>query len=91
MSLPPRRYDEVAEILAEGVERSRRCPRRDPSLQRHGAVTRSPPTPHRRPATGRRCSAALAERGYEPAIGADGVVRLRNCPFDRLGARTIAS
>lgn len=26
----------------------------------------------------------LAERGYEPFRDADGVVRLRNCPFDRL-------
>ena len=32
----------------------------------------------------RRSSATLAERGYEPAVDADGVVRLRNCPFDRL-------
>jgi predicted ArsR family transcriptional regulator len=26
----------------------------------------------------------LAERGYEPFHDEDGVIRLRNCPFDRL-------
>ena len=30
---------------------------------------------------------ALATRGYEPYDDADGAIRLRNCPFDRIAAR----
>jgi predicted ArsR family transcriptional regulator len=30
--------------------------------------------------------AALAARGYEPSEDADGAIRLRNCPFDRIAA-----
>jgi predicted ArsR family transcriptional regulator len=29
---------------------------------------------------------ALAARGYEPSDDADGTIRLRNCPFDRIAA-----
>ena len=29
---------------------------------------------------------ALASRGYEPDDDADGTIRLRNCPFDRIAA-----
>jgi predicted ArsR family transcriptional regulator len=30
---------------------------------------------------------ALAARGYEPDADADGTIRLRNCPFDRIAAQ----
>jgi predicted ArsR family transcriptional regulator len=30
---------------------------------------------------------ALAARGYEPHADADGTIRLRNCPFDRIAAQ----
>ena len=30
---------------------------------------------------------ALAARGYEPYDEANGTIRLRNCPFDRIAAR----
>jgi predicted ArsR family transcriptional regulator len=34
-----------------------------------------------------RCSRqTLAARGYEPYDDADGTIRLRNCPFDRIAA-----
>jgi hypothetical protein len=29
----------------------------------------------------------LTDRGYEPSDDADGAIRLRNCPFDRIGRR----
>ena len=29
----------------------------------------------------------LAARGYEPYDDADGTIRLRNCPFDRIAAQ----
>ncbi|HWP63521.1 MAG TPA: helix-turn-helix domain-containing protein [Candidatus Binatia bacterium] len=34
-----------------------------------------------------RLRAVLAANGYEPALGSDGTVTLRNCPFDSLVAR----
>jgi hypothetical protein len=37
-----------------------------------------------RPCRARR---ALAARGYEPYEEADGTIRLRNCPFDRIAVR----
>jgi predicted ArsR family transcriptional regulator len=30
---------------------------------------------------------ALTRQGYEPCRGADGVIRLRNCPFHQLAER----
>jgi predicted ArsR family transcriptional regulator len=30
---------------------------------------------------------ALAQQGYEPSRGSDGVLRLRNCPFHQLAER----
>jgi predicted ArsR family transcriptional regulator len=82
VSLPPRRYAEVAEILAEGVERS--ADARDEALQaarrRGQEIAAATPSPHDREAL----LDALAGRGYEPTIDADGTIRLRNCPFDRL-------
>jgi predicted ArsR family transcriptional regulator len=82
VSLPPRRYDEVAEILAEGVERSgdARTEALAAATRRGHELAAEAPAPRDRTAL----VAALAERGYEPAVGPDGVVRLRNCPFDRL-------
>jgi predicted ArsR family transcriptional regulator len=82
VSLPPRRYEEVAEILAEGVERSA-----DARGEALAAATRRGHELAAEAAGGRDRAGllgALTERGYEPAVGADGVVRLRNCPFDRL-------
>src|SRR4051794_27569540 len=81
VSLPPRHYDDVAEILAEGVERS--------ADARAEAVEAARRRGHELAAaiTGSdRASlvAALATRGYEPFEDSDGTVRLANCPFDRL-------
>src|SRR6476659_9725903 len=81
ISLPPRHYDDVAEILAEGVERSGAA--RDKALEaarRRGHELAEGVPARDRPAL----VTALAERGYEPFPGEDGGVGLRNCPFDRL-------
>ena len=81
--MPPRHYDLAATILAEGVERARS---RSGAGHRRGA--RAWPSPRGRGVTGRseppHTVEVLAAQGYEPVAEADGVVRLRNCPFDAL-------
>lgn len=84
VSLPPRRYGLAAEIFAESVERSG-----DP-----GAVASVLETAQ---GVGERLAGApgavvgreglialLRGNGYEPVEEADGIVRLRNCPFHAL-------
>src|SRR6476661_5394908 len=71
VSLPPRHYDDVAEILAEGVERSDAA--RDEALdaaRRRGHELAAGVPGRDRPAL----VAALAGRGYEPFPGEDGGV-----------------
>ena len=81
--MPPRHYDLAATILAEGVERGAgsAAPVID-AARAHGrrladeASRDRPAPPH--------AVEVLAAQGYEPVTDADGVVRLRNCPFDAL-------
>ena len=94
VSLPARDYAVLAELLAGAVEA-------DASGSAQAALNRAAsalgtelgaeaathtaadddPTPAL--AALRR---ALASRGYEPDDDADGTIRLRNCPFDRIAA-----
>ena len=90
LSLPARDYAGLAELLADAVEA-------DPtgaakaSLNRAasalGAQAAAPTTADGDPT---QILAALrqtlASRGYEPYDDADGTIRLRNCPFDRIAA-----
>jgi predicted ArsR family transcriptional regulator len=83
VAVPPRHYDLAATILAEGVERGTgaTAPVID-AAREHGRrlvdeaarIGQPPPRP----------VDVLAAQGYEPVAEADGVVRLRNCPFDAL-------
>ena len=86
VSLPPRQYDAVAEILAEAVEPSSAARRRAVEAARaHGADLASElPAGTQRDRRG--LVDLLARRGYEPVVDEAGNVRLRNCPFDRLAA-----
>jgi len=95
LSLPARDYAALAELLAGAIEA-------DPSGAAKVALNRAAATlgaelgaeaaqrtapdgdPDRALAALRR---ALAARGYEPDEEADGTIRLRNCPFDRIAAR----
>ena len=91
ISLPPRDYELAARIFAGAVER-------DPSGRAWAALRESAQVFGRevaaevdRRASGRSESRRLAvleevlsERGYEPFQDEDGVIRLRNCPFERL-------
>jgi predicted ArsR family transcriptional regulator len=94
LSLPTRDYATLAELLAGAVEA-------DPSGTAQGAFNRAASAlgaelgtkaakhtaadsnPDQVLAVLRQ---ALADRGYEPFDDADGAIRLRNCPFDRIAA-----
>jgi predicted ArsR family transcriptional regulator len=81
VSLPPRRYGLAAEILATAVEnRPDATAAVLDTARRHGAglAAAAPSTD-----TGALVD-LLRDQGYEPHLEADGVVRLRNCPFHAL-------
>ena len=91
ISLPPRDYELAARIFAAAVES-------EPSGQAWSALRESAESfgcdvaaEVERRMAGRRepertgvLEEVLGERGYEPFHDEDGVIRLRNCPFDRL-------
>lgn len=84
VSLPARRYGLAAEILADGLERTR-----EPAAL--AGVQEAARTMGRRLAgaapreAGDRAAllTVLTENGFEP-LEEDGAIRLRNCPFDAL-------
>jgi len=94
LSLPARDYAILAELLAQAVEAdptgaARRALHRAAAAL--GAELGAEITSHSAPHAGRQDVLAalrqvLAARGYEPYDDADGAIRLRNCPFDRLAA-----
>lgn len=86
VSVPPRRYALLAELLAAAIEEDE-----------DGAVARALLRAARgqgralgREETGEPLAALLARLGYEPAAAEDGDVDLRNCPFHRLSRRHTA-
>ncbi len=91
INLPPRNYELAARILANAVDREptgRAKAALQESAQGFGAEVAAEV---KRRAAGRseahRLTAleqVLAERGYEPFRDENGVIRLRNCPFDCL-------
>jgi predicted ArsR family transcriptional regulator len=92
VSLPERRYEDVARLLASAVERTGRSmppPAARSEAHRAGvevgaaARARAGPRPSQ---TTRRAALVdtLRARGYEPRRGKSGEVLLGNCPFDAL-------
>jgi predicted ArsR family transcriptional regulator len=90
VSLPPRRYDLVGDILAEAVSRvsggasldhALAASARDEGVSLGRAVTVAADRP-----TLPVVADVLAGQGYEPRVG-DDVVTLRNCPFDDLARK----
>jgi predicted ArsR family transcriptional regulator len=94
LSLPARDYAVLAELLAGAVET-------DPSGSAQAALNRAASAlgaelgteaaKHTAPDSNpdqvlAALRQALADRGYEPFDDADGTIRLRNCPFDRIAA-----
>jgi predicted ArsR family transcriptional regulator len=90
ITIPERRYDLIAEILADAVAEDptsardaamRLANRRGREI---GAVAREDAAPE--PA-GTEVESALAHLGFEPERDGTGVVRLHNCPFHALASR----
>ena len=95
VTVPPREYELAARLLVQAVEadpsdRSRAAlaeaaRRLGTEL---GAAARPSPAGKdaggRNDAGGRDVKSVLTQQGYEPCGGANGVIRLRNCPFHQL-------
>lgn len=90
VSLPERRYDIAAELMADALEDASGPPSRSLQDAAHrmgeevGSAAKDAAGP--RPTRARRHDAlvqTLEERGYEPVEGG-GTLRLRNCPFHAL-------
>jgi predicted ArsR family transcriptional regulator len=97
LSLPPRRYELIARLLAEAVDSSRREGMKlDQALERsaRGAgeamATECRVELPRRAGRGQVRTAIAAELracGYEPVVVPSGAMTLRNCPFHDLAQR----
>jgi len=84
VSLPERRYELLAQILAAGLREAG-----DGEALRAAARAAGSAVGERIRRSGRRATLAvvrraLAEEGFEPADEGGGIVRLRNCPFEAL-------
>ena len=89
VTVPPREYELAARLLVQAVEA-------DPSDRSRTALAGAArrlgtelgsafrPAAGEGYAAGRDVKGVLAQQGYEPCGGADGVIRLRNCPFHQL-------
>jgi predicted ArsR family transcriptional regulator len=93
VSLPPRRYDLVGDILAaaitrsaagESLDRSLADCAREEGVQVGGSVSGAEAEPSLS-----AVAQVLAGQGFEPQV-ADDVVTLRNCPFDSLAQKHTA-
>jgi predicted ArsR family transcriptional regulator len=87
VTVPPREYELAARLLVQAVEA-------DPSDRSRvvlaGAARRLGTelgSAFERDAGERDVKGVLTQQGYEPCGGADGVIRLRNCPFHQLTER----
>jgi len=89
VTVPPREYELAARLLVQAVEA-------DPSDRSRTALAGAArrlgtelgstfrPAAGEGDAAGRDVKGVLTQQGYEPCCGADGVIRLRNCPFHQL-------
>lgn len=87
-TVPPREYELAARLLVQVVEsdssgRSRAA--LDEAARRLGMELGSGFAGQG--AAERDVEGALTQQGYEPSLGGDGVIRLRNCPFHQLAER----
>lgn len=89
VTVPPREYELAARLLVQAVEA-------DPSDRSRTALAGAArrlgtelgsafrPAAGEGDAAGQDVKGVLTQQGYEPCCGADGVIRLRNCPFHQL-------
>ena len=85
VSLPPRRYEIAAEVLASALEAAEReaAPVREAVAHAAGQAGRQIAT------GGADLAEVLSRSGYEPKRGPDGCIHLANCPFHDLLARHV--
>ncbi|HYH50877.1 MAG TPA: transcriptional regulator [Acidimicrobiia bacterium] len=90
ISLPERRYDLAARLMAEALEDPKRdrAAAVDRAARRFGEMIGTEARRHlgRRPSANRlleRACVVLRDYGFEP-VRAGGEIRLRNCPFDAI-------
>jgi predicted ArsR family transcriptional regulator len=84
VSLPDRRYERVAQLFASALESLGDESVPDPLQQAARELGEQLGTTGRRGAPAKRLTAALKAGGYQPVTDKEGVIRLRNCPFDAL-------
>jgi predicted ArsR family transcriptional regulator len=84
VTVPPREYELAARLLVQAVEA-------DPSPRSRAVLAEAARrlgtelgSAFERDAGERDVKGVLTQQGYEPCDGADGVIRLRNCPFHQL-------
>src|SRR2546421_526940 len=84
VTVPPREYELAARLLVQVVEA-------DPSARSRAVLAEAASrlgtelgSAFERDAGERDVRGVLTQQGYEPCDGADGVIRLRNCPFHQL-------
>jgi len=84
VTVPPREYELAARLLVQAVEA-------DPSARSRAVLAEAARrlgaelgSAFERDAGERDVTGVLTQQGYEPCDGADGVIRLRNCPFHQL-------
>lgn len=91
VSLPPRRYDVAARLLARAMEAGGTVEELERAAAEWGAAAgraarESHPEPPDGAAAARLAMRALAEAGFEPRREESGDIVLGNCPFDSLRA-----
>ena len=79
VTVPPREYELAARLLVQAVEA-------DPS-DRSRVVLAEAARRLGTEASEQDVKGVLTQQGYEPCGGADGIIRLRNCPFHQLTER----
>jgi predicted ArsR family transcriptional regulator len=84
VSLPERRYERVADLLATALERVGSDAVSESLHDVAWAVGQRLAADTAGRAGPRRLLKVLDQSGYEPVIEPDGKIRLRNCPFDAL-------
>ncbi len=94
VALPPREYELAGQLLAEGADRARRDgvditralddAARDAGRRLAQEASQRPRGKRSRADRQQMVLDALARHGYEPQVGDDDTVILRNCPFHQL-------
>ena len=84
VTLPPRRYDVAADILAAGVDVSEAAADRAREEARRVGIEMA--RAHQDPSPDAGLLEVLRESGYEPEVQGQ-TIRLRNCPFDAIVKR----